>query len=448
MTEHLLNIAEDILNFATKAGATAADAMIVQNSSMSIDVRQKALETAERSESTAIGLRVLIGQRQACVSSSDISSSTIKAVSQYAVAMASEAPIDPYCGLPEFDEIVNNWDIDTLELSDPTEEPLPEDLQTDALISEAHAADVEGVTKIESAGAGYSTSDVYLAATNGFSGGYRRTNRSIYCAAISGHGTGMEQDYDSDSRLFQSDLRNPDEIGRRAGKRAVARQGSRKPPTGNFPVLFDERVSVSLVRHLLMAVNGQSIATGTSWLRNSMNKVILPEHLSLSEDPHRPRTAGSRPFDAEGLSTNKRVIIDKGILRSWTLDCASARRLGLTSTANATRGISSPPTPTCWNISLTQGDSSRSDLIRDMGTGLIVTSLMGSTINPNTGDYSRGASGFWVENGAISYPINECTVAGNLTNMLRRIVPANDARTYLSYVVPSLLIEEMTLAGN
>jgi len=197
-----------------------------------------------------------------------------------------------------------------------------------------------------------------------------------------------------------------------------------------------------------MAVNGQSIATGTSWLRNSMNKVILPEHLSLSEDPHRPRTAGSRPFDAEGLSTNKRVIIDKGILRSWTLDCASARRLGLTSTANATRGISSPPTPTCWNISLTQGDSSRSDLIRDMGTGLIVTSLMGSTINPNTGDYSRGASGFWVENGAISYPINEYTVAGNLTNMLRRIVPANDARTYLSYVVPSLLIEEMTLAGN
>ena len=218
--------------------------------------------------------------------------------------------------------------------------------------------------------------------------------------------------------------------------------------TGSYPVLFDERISSSLIGHLLAAANGASVARGSSWLKDHLGEQILPATLSLVEDPHRPRISGSRPFDAEGLPTRARAIVQDGILTGWTLDLASARKLGLTSTGNATRGVSGPPSPSNWNLTLTPGTASRDDLMRDMGTGLLVTSLIGSTINPNTGDYSRGASGFWIENGQIAYPVNECTIAGNLRDMLLRMIPANDARPWLSRVVPSILIEGMTLAGN
>jgi PmbA protein len=257
----------------------------------------------------------------------------------------------------------------------------------------------------------------------------------------------MERDYDGDGRIFQSDMRAPDDIGKTAGERAVARLDARKPPTGAFPVLFDERVSSSLIGHLLGAINGTSISRGASFLRDAMGEAVLPDHLSLIEDPHRPRASGSRPFDGEGLPTARRMIVENGVLQGWTLDLATARKLGLAPTGNAARGTSSGPSPSNWNIELTQGTESRDDLIREMGTGLLVTSMIGSTINPNTGDYSRGAAGHWVENGEITHTINECTIAGNLRDMLRNMRPANDARTHLSRVVPSLLVPGMTLAG-
>ncbi|MDP5346890.1 MAG: TldD/PmbA family protein, partial [Paracoccaceae bacterium] len=249
-------------------------------------------------------------------------------------------------------------------------------------------------------------------------------------------------------RIFQADLRSPEDIGQSAGRRAVERQGARKPKTGTYPVLFDERISSSLIGHLLAASNGSAIARGSSWLLGALGQPVLPDHLSLIEDPLRPRATASRPFDAEGLPTQRRAIVQDGILTGWTLDLATARKLGMQSTANAARGASAPPSPSNWNVALTQGSASRDDLIRDMGTGLLVTSMIGSTINPNTGDYSRGASGLWIENGQIAYPVNECTIAGNLRDMLRRIIPANDARLHLSRVVPSLLVEGMTLAGD
>lgn len=213
-------------------------------------------------------------------------------------------------------------------------------------------------------------------------------------------------------------------------------------------MLFDERISSSLIGHLLSACNGASVARGSSWLRDSLGQQVLPTHMSVMENPHRPRCFSSRPFDGEGLPTTQRNIVENGVLTGWTLDLTSARKLDMTSTGNAARGVSSPPSPVNWNIALTQGSQSRQDLLADMGTGLLVTSMIGSTINPTTGDYSRGASGFWVENGEIAYPVNECTIAGNLRDMLLRIVPANDARAYLSRVVPSLLIEGLTLAGS
>jgi len=301
---------------------------------------------------------------------------------------------------------------------------------------------------VQGTGAGYSSSRIHLATSNGFSGGYARTGISVSCVAITGEGLSMERDYAGESRTFLEDMPDAADIGRRAGERAVSRIGASKPPTGAYPVLFDERISSSLIGHLLMAINGTAIVRGSSWLRDALGEQVLPDGISLIEDPFRKRISASRPFDGEGLPSRKREIVRDGVLMGWTLDLATARRLGLESTANASRGTSSPPSPSAGNVALTQGSQSREDLIRDMGTGLLVTSLMGSSINPTTGDYSRGASGFWVENGEIIRPVNECTIAGNLRDMLRRLRPANDARPHLSRMVPSLLVEGLTIAGE
>ncbi len=448
MTHSTEDLCQALLDAAQKAGANTADAIAVTGSSVAVDMRSGALEHAERSESIDLGLRVLLGRRQAIVSTSDARPETLVSIAERAVAMAAEAPEDPYAGLADPGQLASDWDLDALELFDPAPEPHPETLQRDAAKAEAAALATKGVTQVQSANASYGESRVFLAASNGFCGGYRRTSRSISCVAIAGTGTGMERDYDGDGRTFQSDLRPAEQIGARAGARAVERLGARKPATGTYPVLFDERISSSLIGHLLSAANGAAIARGSSWLKDMLGQAVLPDSLSLLEDPCRPRISGSRPFDGEGLPTQRRAIVENGVLTGWTLDLASARKLGLASTGNAVRGTSGPPSPANWNISLTQGTASRDDLLADMGTGLLVTSMIGSTINPNNGDYSRGAAGFWVENGAIAYPVNECTIAGNLIDMLRRIVPANDARTYLSRVVPSLLIEGMAVAGK
>ena len=444
----LSSLTARLIEAAKSAGADAADAIAIQGTSVSVDVRAGTLEQAERSEGIDFGLRVFVGQKQANVSSSDASDRTIAEMATRAVAMANEAPEDPNAGLADPDQLVSAWDIDALELHDDTAEPSAAELQDDAMAAEAAAMAVKGVTQVQQSTGAYGARDVWLAASNGFSGGYRRTDRALSCVAIAGTGADMERDYDGDSRIFQADLRGADDIGHSAGTRAIARTGARKPPTGAYPVLFDERISSSLIGHLLIAANGSSIARGASWLRNLLGQQVLPEGMNLIEDPHRPRTSGTRPFDAEGLPTRRRAIVQDGVLTGWTLDLASGRKLGMASTGNAARGTSSPPSPSNWNVSLDQGTASRADLIRDMGTGLLVTSMIGSTINPNTGDYSRGAAGLWIENGEITYPVNECTIAGSLPDMLRSIVPANDARAHLSRVVPSLLVPGMTLAGS
>jgi len=447
MTASLETLTQTLLDAARAAGAEAADSIAVSGDSQSIEVLNGALEHAERSEGIDLGLRVLIGHRQASVSSSDLRPETIRAMAERAVAMALEAPEDPHCGLADPSQLAKSWDIDSLELADPSAAPTPAELQTDALEAEAAAYAVKGVNQVQGAGAGYSRSAIYLAATNGFSGGYERTSRSTSCVAITGEGLNMERDYNGEGRIFAADLPPAAEIGRIAGERAVARANPTKPPTGAFPVLFDERISSGLIGHLVAAINGGSIARGSSWLKDAMGERVLPEGLSLIEDPHRARVSGSKPFDAEGLPTARRAVIENGILQSWTLDLATARKLGLESTGNASRGTSAPPSPAAGNLSLTQGTDSRDALIAMMGTGLIVTSLIGSSINPNTGDYSRGASGFWVENGVIIGPVNECTIAGNLREMLASIRPANDGRAHLSRIVPSLLVEGLTIAG-
>lgn len=447
MQRSLDTLTHDLLRAAKAAGAEQCDAMALAGTSVSVDVREGALEKAARSEGVDIGLRVFVGARSASVSASDLSDHTIATMAERAVAMAKSAPEDPNAMIAEPDQIATDWDADALDLYDPTPEPAPDALQEDARRCEAAAMDTPGITQVQSANATYSERRIHIATSNGFSGGYRRSGRAISCVAITGTGSDMERDYDGDSRVFQSDLRDAADIGALAARRTLERIGGRKPPTGAYPVILDERVSSTLLGHILGAVNGASIAKGTSWLRDDLGKVILPTSLSIYEDPHRPRATASRPFDAEGIKTHPRHIVENGVLAGWTLDLATARKLGMSTTGNATRGTSSAPSPSSWNIKMTQGHQSRADLLRDMGTGLLVTSFIGSTINPNTGDYSRGVSGFWVENGEIAYPVNEGTIAGNLRDMIRAMIPANDARTYLSRVMPSVLIEGMTLAG-
>ncbi len=447
MPQALSDLTAQLLSVARAAGADSADAFAVRGTSVNIDVRQGKLEQAERSENIDIGLRVFIGQQQAIVSSSDARPETLTVMAERAVAMAREAPADPHSGLADPSQFAHDLNSAHLELFDPTDEPEAGTLQDDARRTEAAARDNPQVTQIDSASAGYSRRELHLATSNGFAGGYARSDRGVSCVAISGTGTGMERDYDYDSRIFQADLRSPEDIGHSAGHRAVAMQGARKPKTGTVPVVFDERIAGSLIGHLLSAINGAAIARGQSWLRDAMGAQVLPAGFDVIEDPHRVRVSGSKLFDAEGLQTVKRAIVRDGVLQTWTLDLATGRKLGLESTANAARSTGSAPSPSLTNITLTPGAFSRADLLAQMGTGLLVTSMLGSTINPNTGDYSRGASGFWVENGVATYPVNECTIAGNLRDMLLRIVPGNDGRAHLSRVIPSILIDGMVLAG-
>jgi PmbA protein len=443
----LATLAEAMLEAAKAAGADAADALAVDGTSLSVDVLNGRLEQAERAEGVEIGLRVMVGQRQACVSASDIRSETMREMAERAVGMARLAPEDPTVGLAEPGALSPLRDASGLDLSDPAEDPAPQALEEAALRAEAAALAVSGISQVQSASAGFSRRRIHLAATNGFSGGYARSSHGLSCVAITGEGLGMERDYFGDSRTHAADLIDAEEVGRIAAERTVERAGAHKPPTGAFPVVYHERIAASLIGHLLSATNGSAIARGASWARDLLGTGVLPKGLTLTEEPLRPRVGGSRPFDAEGLATYRRDIVADGVLTGWTLDLGTARKLGLSSTANAARGTGGPPSPSVSNVTLTQGDRTLEELLAEIGTGLLITSMIGSSISATTGDYSRGASGFWVENGAISYPVNECTVAGNLREMLATITPANDARTHLSRVVPSLRVEGLTIAG-
>ena len=441
-------VAQKLLDRAKSMGADEADVIATKGQSINVDVRNGALENADRSEGAEVGLRVLVSQRQAIVSSSDISDTTLELMVERAIAMAKDAPPDKYAGLASVNQLAKHRDLSELEICDPASDPSPIKLQEKAEIAESSALEVGGVSQVSGASASYGKYSVFMAASNGFSANYDRSSNSVSCVAIAGEGLNMERDYDADTRVYQSDLRPSDEIGRTAGLRAVERLNPRRPATGSYPVIYDERISSGLVGHFLSAINGAAITRGSSWLKDSLGKQVLPSTCKLVENPHRLRAGASRLFDSEGLATKKREILSKGVLNGWTLDLASARKLRMRPTANASRNVSSNPSPTNWNIELSSPEDYCDNLLSEMGNGLLVTSLIGSTINPNTGDYSRGVSGFWVENGQICYPVSEITIAGNLRDMLKNIILGNDAQRHLSYVVPSILVGEMTLAGS
>lgn len=448
MNNNLEVIASALLDMSKKAGAEAAEVIGLEKKSLNVDVLNGMLEGVERSEAIDIGLRVIVEGRQACLSCSDVREESLEKMVTRSLSMAREAPVDKDIVLARNDQLVSAQDLEALDLID-TEVMVEADrLEKWAIEAEVEARKVKGITQVQGSSASVGIIKSQLAFSNGFSQGYSRSGVNISCVSISGQGNKMERDYASESRVHISDLPSPSSIGQLSGERAAARFGARKPPTGNYPVLYDERVSSSLVGHLIGAINGASIVRGSSWLAKNLGEEIFPKNISIKECPLKVRCSGSRPFDAEGLKTNTKNIINNGILETWLLDLSSSQNLGLESTGNAVRSVSSPPSPGISNISLIGGSKSRDYLIKEMGTGLLVTSMIGLTLNPITGDYSRGASGYWVENGEVKYPVNECTLAGNLKEMLKTIIPANDSKRHLSFSVPSLLVQGLKIAGK
>ena len=448
MSGNLKNISEDIITQAMNFGATSVEALVVDNRALSIEVKNKCLEKIENAETLNLGLRVFVGASSACVSISSANKKSIEQMALRAVEMAKEAPADEFSLPANEQEISTICNANNFELCDSTYNELNvEELKRVALAIECAALAVKDVSQCEGAGIGTNFSNFHMMTSNGFSGGYKKTNFQLFCSAIAGTNALMERDYASESRTFFEDLPDPLSIGHLAGNRAVNRLNPQKPLTGSYPVLFDERVSASLIGHLTSAINGAAISRGSSWLRESLGKRVLPENFTLSEDPTRPRIAGSRPFDAEGLPTLKKNFVEDGVLKSLILDLRSSRKLNLAPSGNAYRSLSSAPQPGPGNLELSSGNKTVLDIIKKIKNGLFVTSLIGSTINQNTGDYSRGANGFWIQNGEVTYPVNECTIAGNLKEMLLNLTAANDGRQHLSRVIPSLLVENMTIAG-
>ncbi len=439
------NLLADLMKWAKAAGADAADALYVHGESISVAQRLGRREKLESSEGRDLGLRVFIGKRQAFVSSTDFSPRSLKVLAERAVDMARAVPEDPVCGIAPEELLARTWpDLDMNDRRRPTAKALIE-LATE---TEDAARAVKGVTNSEGAEAAWGRSSVMLAASNGFSGGYKRSGYSLSCAVLAGDGTGMERDYEWSSAVHLEDLMKPSAVGRNAGKFAVRRLNPKKAVSARLPVIYDRRVSGGLIGHLSGAINGRGVARGTSFLKDKMGDKVFANGIRIVDNPHRKRGLGSRPFDAEGLPSRRMAVIDDGVLTTWLLDLAAARQLNLKPTGHASRGTSGPPGPTTSNFYLEKGKLSVDELIGDIKSGLFITDMIGFGINGVTGDYSRGASGFWIENGKLTYPVSGITVAGNLKDMFLALTPANDLQFKSSTNAPTVRIEGMTIASS
>jgi len=441
----LVDLAQQLVETARRAGADAADAVAVRSASLSVEVRDGAVEESERSEADDLGLRVLVDRRQAVVSTNDLSQTSIAALVERGLAMARAAPQDPFAGLADRERIANSFP--DLDLVDP-ELPDVERLEGLALETESAAKSVRGVTKSAGASAGAGIAGMVLATSEGFCGAYLGSHHSLAMTAIAGEGTAMERDYDFSSALHAADLDDPSTIGRNAGERAVKRVNPRKVPSGRVPVVFDPRVSGSLVSHLGSAVNGAAIARRTSFLQDKLGDVLFRSEIRILDDPLRRRGLRSRPFDAEGVAGRAIALVENGVLKSWLLDCATARELGQVTTGHAQRGVSSAPSPGPSNLYLEPGKRKPQALIGEIRQGFYVTDLIGMGVNYVTGDYSRGAAGFWIENGELTYPVSEVTIAGNLIEMFGALEPADDLVFRYGTNAPTLRVEGLTVAGH
>nr|WP_205523358.1 TldD/PmbA family protein [Rhodopseudomonas sp. BR0C11] len=441
----LSDLAQRLVEAARRAGADQADAVAVRGVSHGVEVRDGRMQESERSEGDDVGLRVIVGRRQAVVSTNDISGDAVTKLAERAVAMARVAPDDKYVGLADPDLLAR--DFPELDLLDPNT-PSTAELEQRARAAEAAGLAVPGITKSGGASASSGIGGMVLVTSTGFQGSFLRSSHSISMTAIAGEGTGMERDYEYTTAPHAADLMSPEEVGRVAGERTAARVGPRKVETCKVPVVFDPRVAGSLVGHLVGAANGASIARKTSFLKDRLGQKLFKDGIRIVDDPLRKRGLRSQAFDAEGVAVKPLSIVDDGVLTSWLLDCATARELGLTTTGHAHRGVSSSPSPGPYNLHLEAGPLSPAELIGDIKQGFYVTDLIGSGVNGVTGDYSRGAAGFWIENGQRTYAVSEVTIAGHLIDMYKTLTPASDLTFRYVVNAPTLRIEGLTIAGR
>ncbi|KJV42285.1 MULTISPECIES: TldD/PmbA family protein [Brevundimonas] len=440
------DLLNDIVKAALKAGADAAEAVSADRRSLSVGVRNGKLEDVEREESRDLGLRVFVGQRQASVSASDLSPATQARLVERAVAMARLAPEDPHAGFAPEERLARGPFID-LDLFDPSERSA-QTLEQVSADAEAAALAVPGVARSEGGHAGWSSTRWRLVTSHGFDGAYEGSAFSLGVGVIAEKDGAMERGGESRSTRHLSDLPGADLIGRTAGERAVARVGPRKIASTTAPVIFDNRMAGQIVSPAIGAISGPSIARGTSFLKDRMGQRVFAEGVTLIDDPFRPRGMGSTPFDDEGAAVQKRALFDDGVLTTWLLNSASARQLGLETTGHASRGLAGPSGVSTHNLHMEPGERDLAGLMADAGTGLLVTSMFGPSLNGNTGDWSAGVSGFWFENGVIAYPVSEVTVAGKLTDLYLRIERGSDLEFRGGFNVPSLMFDAVAIAGK
>ena len=441
----LTDLAKRLVAAARAAGADEADAVAVRSVSHGVEIREGTLEESERSESDDVGLRAFVGKRQAVVSTNDIGHASVAALAERAVAMARAAPEDRYAGLADARLLARN--IPDLDLVDEAM-PAVSDLENIAREAEQAALAVPGVSKSGGASASVGIGGMVLVTSAGFSGHYLSSRRGLSMTAIAGDGTGMERDYEFSSALHEADLDRADVVGKVAGERAVRRLNPRKVSTRRVPIIFDPRVAGSLLGHLASAANGSAVARKTSFLKDKLGERLFPPGIRIIDDPLRRRGLRSHPFDAEGVAVQPMTLVADGVLKSWFLDSATARELGLVTTGHAHRGVSSAPSPAPTNLYLEPGSLAPEALIAETGEGFYVADLIGMGVNLVTGDYSRGAAGFWIENGEISYPVSEVTIAGHLLDMFRTLTPANDLKFRYGANAPTLRVEGLTIAGH
>jgi len=439
-------ILNDIVQAALKAGADAAEAVTADRQSLSVGVRNGRLEDVEREESRDLGLRVFVGRRQATVSASDLSPATRARLIERAVAMARLAPEDPYAGLAPEDRLARGPFAD-MDLYDPTERGAAE-LEAAAAEAEGVALAVPGVAKSEGGHASWSSSRWRLVASNGFDGAYQGSAFSLGVGVIAEKDGAMERGGESRTTRHLSDLPGAQAIGHFAGRRAAARVGARKIASTTAPVIFENRVAGQIVSPAIGAVAGPSIARGTSFLKDRLGQRVFAPGVGLIDDPFRPRGLGSTPFDDEGVAVETRKLFDDGVLTTWLMNTASAAQLGLASTGHASRGLAGPSGVSTHNLHMTPGERTLAQMMADAGTGLLVTSMFGPSLNGNTGDWSAGVSGFWFEDGVVAYPVSEVTVAGKLTDLYLRIQRGSDLEFRGAFNVPSLMFDAVAIAGK
>ncbi|EJN03133.1 TldD/PmbA family protein [Phyllobacterium sp. YR531] len=431
-----------LVEAARRAGADAADAVVIRSRSTAVSVRLGKVESTESSESDEFSLRVFVGRKIASISAN--AGSDPKVLAERAVAMAKVSPDDAYEGLAARDQLVRN--IRDLQLYDPTSVDAAQ-LTEAALAAEEAALGVEGVTNSGGGSASAGMGGLVLVTSGGFAGSYNGSRFSRSVSAIAGTGTGMERDYDFSSRIYFDELEDAASIGRSAGERAVKRLNARQAQTGKVNVVYDPRVARGIASHLASAINGASVARKTSFLKDRMETKILRDTINVTDDPLRARGSASRPFDGEGLEGTPLNMVENGILKHWFLSTSTAKELGLTTNGRGTRS-GSTVVPSSTNFAIEPGEKTPEELIRDVGTGFYVTELFGQGVDMITGEYSRGASGYWIENGELAFPVSEVTLASNLKEMFLNLTVGNDIDRNFGVASPTLLIEGMTLAGK